>query len=350
MSQERHEDTGAAHGPGSAQPPVTGPGNMVVFTYLDANGEEAYANGLSGAGTPPPEFRIWADLRGKGVRADDVVAVHSDLSPVDLPGAYRMKFIRETFRNARLSHSHEYGIVQPSRAAGMAALVEQADTMRRLAGGTPRPRANRAPLSPDPRSEGPMADGELARLLEETFPEVQRYDPAAMAHTLLPEPTRATLATAGLPVTVPYFFAADTPGHPPIGGLFTDAATHVSQRNTRAAGPAMETLAGHVRIGSDGGAVVTVQCTGAEDGIGRVWAADIGTGTGRYINASVTELGRCLALLTETLPRVAGKDPYAAGELIARFQDRLAGIDPSVFGDPENWWAVIVEQMWDGLL
>ncbi|WP_067963618.1 SUKH-4 family immunity protein [Nocardiopsis trehalosi] len=347
MYRDRHGPAG----PPAPEPPAVGSGNMVVFTYRDASGAETYANGLSGPGTPPPEFRIWQDLRAKGVRADDVVAVHSDLAPADLPGAYRAKFLRETFRNAALSYSHDYGLTRDSRAAGTAALAEQADTMRRLTGGEPRPHARPVPPAP-PAPAAPVSDAELGTLLDAAFPDVRRHDPAHLAATPLPEAARATLATAGLPAVVPFFFAADTPANPPIGGLLTDAAAHLRARGTEAPGPALDVLAHHVRIGSDGGAAVTVQCVGAEDGtgLGQVWSIDVRTGIGRFVNRSVAGFGRCLAGLAATLPRLRDTDPHTAGGLVAGFQDHLAAVDPAALGDPENWWSVVVEQMWDGLL
>ncbi|MFC4560380.1 SUKH-4 family immunity protein [Nocardiopsis mangrovi] len=335
-----------------AAPPAVGPGNMVVFSYRDASGQESYANGLSGPGTPPPEFQIWGDLRGKGVRPEDVVAVHSDLEAADLPGAYRAKFLRETFPAAQTSHSHRYGADRAQRTRGMAALVEQSDAMRRMSGGAPRPAAAPAPVAFPARPPAPLPDAGLAALLGDAFSDVRRYEPALLARTRLPEATRATLATAGLPGVVPYFFAADTPAGPPAGGLLTDAAAHMRARGTRADEAALAVLAGHVRIGSDGGTAVTVQCIGGENGIGEgcVWSVDITTGIGRYINGSVGGFARCLAAVAGVLPRLRGTDPHAAGAVVAEFQDAVAAIDPSALGDPENWWSVVVEQMWDGLL
>ncbi|TDQ50746.1 SUKH-4 family immunity protein [Actinorugispora endophytica] len=347
MYQEKH---GGEPRYDPSLPPVTGPGNAVVFTYRDDRGEETYVNRLSEPGMPPPEVRVWTEFRWMGVRPEDVVGVHSDLYPEDLPGGYHGAFLRTTFPGAEISCSHDYGPTRAARARGVAALVDQAEEMRRLAGQPPRPRPNRVPLPSDPGTGRPMDDALLERTLSEAFAQVQRYDADALAGSALPEATRNTLALAGLPAVVPHFFAADTPASPPLGGLFPDAATHLRERGAaEVAESTWEPLAGYVRIGSDGGAAVAVRCAGP-DGVGQVWAVNTRSGSGRYVNRSVSDFGRCLALLAGTLPRLRGQDPYTAGRLVAEFQDGLAAIDGSVFGGPENWWSVVVEQMWDGLI
>ncbi|MDX6315201.1 MAG: hypothetical protein QOF44_4665, partial [Streptomyces sp.] len=32
------------------------------------------------------------------------------------------------------------------------------------------------------------------------------------------------------------------------------------------------------------------------------------------------------------------------------FQNQLAALDPAAIASPDHWWAVLIEQMWDGLL
>ncbi|MEY9211967.1 SUKH-4 family immunity protein [Thermobifida halotolerans] len=328
-------------------PPVVGPGNSVVFTYRDSGGEESAITRLSGPGMPPPEIQIWTELRWMGVRPEAVVGVHSDLYPADLPGGYHGRFLRDTLGGVEVSCSHDYGPTRAARARGMAALVDRTETVQRLTGAAPRPRPNRVPFPPGGPGR-PVTDGMLQRTLSEAFLQVRRYGADLLADSGLPETVRTTLGRAGLPGLVPYFFAADSPNHPPAGGLFCDAATHLRARGVEVPGPAAETLAEYVRIGSDGGGAVAVR-RGAPD-TGSVWVIDVRTGASRYVNRSVAEFCRCLVLLSRTLPTLRGRDPYAAGRGVAEFQEALADIDGSVFGDPEHWWAVIVEQMWDGLL
>ncbi len=331
-----------------ALPPVVGPGNSVVFTYRDSHGGEASVSRSSGPGMPPPEIQIWTELSWMGVRPEEVVGVYSDLYPADLPGGYRGRFLRDTFGDVKVSCSHDYGPTRAVRALGVAALVSQAETARRLPGAPSLPRPNRVPF-PAGRTGPATDDGTLEQLLAETFPQVLRYDPGLLAVSGLPEATRRTLARAGLPGLVPHFFAADLPDLPPAGGLFCDTATHLRACGGDLSDPQLAAALGdYVRIGSDGGSAVAVRTVGPD--AGSVWAVDVRSGARRYVNRSVAEFGRCLALLSRTLPTMRDQDPYSAGRIVAEFQEALADVDGSVFGGPEHWWAVIVEQMWDGLL
>jgi hypothetical protein len=239
------------------------------------------------------------------------------------------------------------------RAEGIAALIDSVESMHRAAGQQPPPRPHRLPVPPEVAPAEPVRDVALGQELVAAFgPDgVRRYDADDLAGTELPGSATATLTWAGLPADIPFFFAADRPDAPPPGGLFTDAATHLRERGagTSASEKALETLAGHVRIGSDGLYVITVQCRGAERWIGSVWAVHPRSGTGRFINQSVSAFGRSLALLVETRKEMDGMNPVEAGAAVAAFQERLAALDPTALGDVENWWTVVTEQMWHGL-
>ncbi|QKW23371.1 SUKH-4 family immunity protein [Kitasatospora sp. NA04385] len=171
---------------------------------------------------------------------------------------------------------------------------------------------------------------------------MHRFDADEAAATALPEAARRTLVEAGLPVRVASFFEL-LPGLPDVAGHL--AATG---RGERVSEQARAVLAEYVALGTDGRAVIAVQCTA--EGAGRVWAVDPDNGTGRYLNADPNAYLRCLLLLAERRPALAGLDPRAAGAVVEALQRDLAAVDGSVFGDPENWWAVVVEQLWDGLL
>jgi hypothetical protein len=296
---------------------------------------------------------VWAELQRLGVPAGNVVAVHTDLRPSLLPGGYTGELITSAFPNASFTCSQNYGMRPDERAEGIAALIENVESMHRMAGQQPPPRPHRVPVPEDVTPAEPVRDLALGLRLARAFGGdrggVRRYDAEALAATELPESARSTLAFAGLPADIPFFFAADQPDAPPPGGLFTDVATHLRERETEASEKTLETLAGHVRIGSDGLYVVTVQCRGAEPWIGSVWAVHPGSGTGRFINQSVSAFIRSLALLVRTREEMDGMNPVEAGEAVAAFQARLAALDPAALGDVENWWTVVVEQMWHGL-
>ncbi|MGW7553211.1 SUKH-4 family immunity protein [Streptomyces rimosus] len=356
MYQQKH-GAGGAPAPAPAEPPVTGPGNTAVATYRDpASGEETNLVRVSGPGLPPAEYQLADELRRIGVRGEDVSAVHTDLRPALLPGGYTGDFVFRAFPNARFSCTEGYGMAPEQRAEGVAGLLRHVEMMHQLAGQQPPPRPHRLPVpSPDsvPRAE-PVRDVALGKQLAEVFgPQgVLRPDADDIANTRLPEAAKKTLTWAGLPVEVPYFFTADQPDRAPAGGLFTDAATHLRAIGTEATEETLGNLAGHVRIGTDGSYVITVQCTAPEDSqalIGAVWAVQPSTGGGRLVNASLAAFLRSLVLLTTTRQQMRGMDPRAAGAAVAAFQEQLVAIDAWSLDSDKNWWSLIVEQMWHGL-
>ncbi|MFE1322656.1 SUKH-4 family immunity protein [Kitasatospora phosalacinea] len=341
-------------------PPATGPGNTVVATYVDpSNGQEVSLFRLSAPGAPPAEYQVAAELRRMGVPAGNVVAVHTDLRPASLPGGYTAVLVEQAFPNARFSCSFPYGIFPDERAEGVAGLADHAERTAQLAGRPVPPRPRRVPVPrPGEVAAAPaVRDVALGRRVAEAFGEVVRYDADDVAESGLPESARATLVWAGLPAEVPLFFVADRPEQPPAGGLFADLRTHLSAA-AEAPGqaapelpepPVLEVLAGWRRLGSDGLCVVAVQCTGHDGRSGSVWAVHPRTGSGRYVNASVSAFLRSLDELAAARAALPGLDPYAAGAVVAALQGKLAAIDPDAFHKESAWWNVVVEQMWHGL-
>ncbi|MEV6588120.1 SUKH-4 family immunity protein [Streptomyces acidicola] len=352
----RRKHGGDAQGEGSHQGarPVTGPGNTAVFTYTDpASGEETTLFRNSGPGLPPAEYQAWADLQRMNVPVGNVLAVHTDLRPSLLPGGYTAELLN-TFPNAQLSCSQGYGARPEARAEGIAALVDQVETMHRIAGQQPPPRPYRLPVPSQVMPAEPMRDVALGRHLVEVFGEdgVRRYDADDIADSPLPETTKATLTLAGIPAGLPLFFAADRPDAPPAGGLFTDVATNLRERRSPAGEEKIGVLAHLARIGFDGVAVIAVQClpgTTEPDGLGAVWAVDPVTATARYVNTSAAAFARSLALLATARQRMEGLDPVAAGSEVAELQEQLVTVDTSALGNADTWWSLIVEQMWHGL-
>ncbi|MEV7181601.1 SUKH-4 family immunity protein [Kitasatospora sp. NPDC093679] len=333
-------------------PPATGPGNTAVATYVNpADGQEVMLYRNAGPGLPPAEYQLAAELDRLGVPAGNVVAVHTDLRPATLPGGYTAALLERAFPNAEVSCSHTYGIFADERAEGAAALTQHAERIARLAGQPLPPRPRRVP-APQPGEVEPAAavrDVALGRRLAEVFGEVVRYDADDIAASALPEPTRSTLTWAGLPADVPLFFAADRPDAPPAGGLLADLRAHLTAAGTELEDSLLDVLAGWTRIGSDGLCVVAVQCAGAEQDLGSVWAVNPRTGSGRYVSASLSAFLRGLDALVTARAAMRGLDPLAAGAAVAALQTELAGIDPQAFHKDSTWWNVVVEQMWHGL-
>lgn len=44
-----------------------------------------------------------------------------------------------------------------------------------------------------------------------------------------------------------------------------------------------------------------------------------------------------------------GLTPDQAGRWTTDFQAQLLAVDPAALQSPETWWAVLLEQFWDGL-
>ncbi|MFD7297928.1 SUKH-4 family immunity protein [Streptomyces sp. NPDC059897] len=339
MTTHDQDERQAAQPAGEDSPAATGPGNTVVFTYVDPRtGEETYLTRVSGPGLPPVEYQGWADLRAADVPASNVVAVHTDLSPSSLPGGYTLNALSAGFPNAALSSSHPYGGDPAERAEGVAALTAQVESMAQLAGQAPPPRPQRVPLPAAPASA--LVPGTA---LPAGLP-VQAYGEESLASAALPDSARAALVSPGLPADVRFFFTADRPDNPPRGGLFVDAATHLRGLGAELSDAAADILSAHTRIGTDGQYVITVQ-----QEAGSVWAANPATGSGRYMNDSVAAFAHCLAALVTTRGLMLGMNPYEAGSAVADLQARLIALDPTCFDDADNWWSVIIEQMWHGL-
>ncbi|MFD8327044.1 SUKH-4 family immunity protein [Streptomyces lydicus] len=355
MYQQKHGGGAPAAPAEPALPPVTGPGNTAVATYDDpATGEETNLVKVSAPGLPPVEFQLLDELRRLGVDPAAVRAFHTDLRPSLLPGGYPGDFVLRAFPNAAFSCTEGYGMRPEERAEGIAGLLRHVEMMHRMAGQQPPPQPHRLPVPDRVEAAPQMRDVALGKHLVEVFgPQgVRRPDADDLAVTQLPEATRNTLIWGGLPATVPYFFTSDGPDSPPPGGLFTDMATHLRETGTRAEEQTLETLAGYVRLGTDGLYAIAVQCTAPENNqnlVGTVWAVQPSSGGGRFVNRTVSAYLRSLALLVTTRRQMEGMDPYAAGTAVAAFQEEIAAIDSWALDDPGNWWSLVIEQMWHGL-
>ncbi|MDG4856986.1 SUKH-4 family immunity protein [Streptomyces sp. T-3] len=344
----------AAAGPAAStgeQPPVTGPGNTAVFTYVNpANGEETSLFKNSAPGVPQAEIQAYHELMRMNVPPQNVVGVHTDLRPALLPGGYTGEFLLSgALPTAQFSCTQEYGMLEQEREQGVAALIQHVEMIHSIGGQQPPPRPHRSPLPAQITPARQITDADLGLHLDKLFGEeeggsgVRRFAPQELAMHPLPPAAVQTLTVAGLPADVPFFFGAARPGHPVM-----DAASHLRHQGTQIPEAQLATLAGHVRIGTDGWAEITVQCAGSPEWQGLVWAASPKSGSGRLVNTSVAAFVRSLALLVATRGGMVGMDPHQAGAAVKQFQERLVAIDARAL-ERDNWWATIVDQMWHGL-
>ncbi|WP_371497779.1 SUKH-4 family immunity protein [Kitasatospora sp. NBC_00374] len=329
-------------------PPVTGPGVRATLVHRDAEGAQHTLVVDSAPGLPHPLLRGWQQLRSQGVQPADLVTLHADLRPGMLPGGYWAYVLRAQLPDTPIGWDHADGPWFDHRADAARAVA--ADRAR--AGG---PRLNRVPFPVAVPPAQPESEPELAARLAALFgPDgVRRFDAGAVAAADLPEALARPLREIGLPRVVEGFFTLHHPESDgiadgaPAGPVLPDLAGHLAGlgRGGRATAAARQALLGQVLIGTDGWALLTV-----DTAQGRVRAVDPDHAEARYCNADLTAFTRCLALLADRLPRLRGLDPQSAGPVVAEFQWALATLDRTVFNDPENWWAVIVEQLWHGQL
>lgn len=76
------------------------------------------------------ERLVWQELAASGVEAHQVTRIYSELEPCSIPGGYCAAWIEQTFPNATVTWSFEYGTTASSRAAGVDALREALDGLR----------------------------------------------------------------------------------------------------------------------------------------------------------------------------------------------------------------------------
>ncbi|MGW6916722.1 SUKH-4 family immunity protein, partial [Kitasatospora sp. NPDC054939] len=327
-------------------PPATGRGTRAELTYRDAFGAPRTLALHSAPGLPHPALRAWRQLQQDGVRPEDVLTVHTDLRLSALPGGYWAHALAAELPGAQVFGELPYGPWFHHRAAAVRALPPGPE-------GAPVP--NRVPF---PRSvpAGPaVADPAVAARLDAQFgPQgVRRFGPDELSGADLPDAIARTLLTVGVPVVVPDFFALYDPRPDAVvdgsrpDPLLPPVAEHLARlgRGTRAAERERRALVPQLLLGTDGWALITV-----DTAQGAVRAVEPDYATARHCNADPTAFVRCLAVFADRRPALAGQPPHAAGALLAELQRELAAIDGTVFDDPENWWAVIVEQLWDGLL
>uniref|UniRef100_UPI001E5C4995 SUKH-4 family immunity protein n=1 Tax=Kitasatospora sp. MBT63 TaxID=1444768 RepID=UPI001E5C4995 len=322
--------------------PAIGPGTQAVVSYRGPDGSEQTLLHRSEPGTPHPEWKAMLELRRLNVPPDQVLELHTDLELCDLPGGYCARMVKASWPNVRISHTVPYGRDLRGRQAGMAQLNDHLDQLHQLAAAPQRPRPVRVPL-PAPGvipQQPPLAPQQLAGELAQAFgPGVFRFEQRAVSRQGVPEPVSATLMWAGLPREFPPFFWAQAQEGRPIPTLAELAA-----ERGLAAGP---DFGGYLVLGNDYGRQLCVQY-----GTAAVVAVDLENPSEapRFVNSGVPEFVRSLAALGRMWRLRHGLTPEQAGRWTTDLQGELTALDPAALYTPESWWAVLVEQFWDGLM
>ncbi|MET8623517.1 SUKH-4 family immunity protein [Kitasatospora sp. NPDC004669] len=322
--------------------PAVGPGYFAALSYRGPDGSEQKLLHRSEPGTPHPEWKILQDLRRLNVPPEQVLELYTELESCDLPGGYCNRMIAASWPNVRLTHTAPYGRDHASRQAGMAELLDHLDELHQLASGAQRVRPFRVPL-PVPgtvQQLPPAPPQQLAQEVGEAFGQnLFRYEQRAVSRQGVPEPVSQSLMWAGLPRDFGPFFWAQAQEGRPIPTLAELAA----ERGL----PVAPDFGGYLVLGNDYGRQLCVQY-----GTAHVVAVDI-DGTGqppRFVNSGVPEFVRALALLGRMWRLRYGLTPEQAGRWTTDFQAQLAAIDPAALQNADTWWAVLLEQFWDGLL
>ncbi|MFD5917881.1 SUKH-4 family immunity protein [Kitasatospora sp. NPDC127035] len=331
--------------PGAPVPPgvpAVGPGYFAALSYRGPDGSEQKLLHRSEPGTPHPEWKILQDLRRLNVPPEQVLELYTELEACDLPGGYCNRMIAASWPNVRLTHTADYGRDHHSRQAGMAQLLDHLDELHQLASGPQRVRPFRVPL-PAPGTVPvlpPLPPQQLGQELGQAFgPNVFHFEQRAVARQGVPEPVAQTLMWAGLPREFGPFFWAQAQEGRPIPTLSELAA----ERGL----PGGPDFGGYLVLGNDYGRQLCVQY-----GTAHVVAVDL-EGTGeppRFVNTGVPEFVRSMALLGRMWRLRYGLTPDQAGRWTTDFQAQLAAIDPAALQSADTWWAVLLEQFWDGLL
>ncbi|WP_225801419.1 SUKH-4 family immunity protein [Streptomyces sp. NK15101] len=328
--------------PHPAGQPTVGPGYQAVLRYRAPDGSEAQIIRRSAPGTPHPEWQILHELRALNVPPQQVLELHTELESCELPGGYCARMIRETWPQARITSIAPYGRDHAGRQQGMRQLLTHQGELHQVADGPARPAPVRAPL-PQVQPAPPIPPEGIAQELAGAFgPGVLRFDQRAVSRQGVPEIVARTLVWAGLPADFGPFFWAQ-PAMPVVPTLAELAA----QRQVQAAPDASSYLV----LGSDFGRAICVQY-----GTAHIVAVPVEAGPGgqsvppQFVNTGLPEFTRSMALLGRMWRLRFGLNPEQAGRWTVDFQAQLAMLDPAALSSPENWWSVLLEQMWDGLL
>ncbi|MFD4136585.1 SUKH-4 family immunity protein [Streptomyces goshikiensis] len=338
---------GAPQPPGPVAPsgvPTVGPGYQAVLRYRAPDGSEQQLIRRSAPGTPHPEWQILYELRAMNVPPQQVLELHTELASCELPGGYCARMIRETWPQVRITSVAPYGTDHAGRQQGMRHLLTHQGELHQVADGPARPAPVRAPLPQVPLQPAIPLEAIGQELAAAFGPQgVFRFEQRAVSRQGVPDIVAQTLVWAGLPADFgPFFWAQAVPGAP-----VPTLAELAQQRQVQAASDAGSYLV----VGSDFGKALCVQY-----GTAHIVAVPVEGGPGgapvppQFVNSSLPQFARSLAMLGHMWRLRQHLTPEQAGRWTVDFQANLAGLDSAALASPENWWSVLLEQMWDGLL
>ncbi|MFJ7272204.1 SUKH-4 family immunity protein [Streptomyces sp. NPDC099050] len=324
--------------------PTVGPGYQAVLRYRAPDGSEQQVIRRSAPGTPHPEWQILYELRAMNVPPQQVLELHTELASCELPGGYCARMIRETWPQVRITNVAPYGTDHAGRQQGMRHLLTHQGELHQVADGPARPAPVRAPLPQVPLQPAIPLDAIAQELAGAFGPQgVFRFEQRAVSRQGVPEIVAQTLMWSGLPVDFgPFFWAQAVPGAP-----LPTLAELAAQRQVQPASDAGSYLV----VGSDFGKALCVQY-----GTAHIVAVPVESGPGgapvppQFVNSSLPQFVRSLAMLGHMWRLRQHLTPEQAGRWTVDFQANLAGLDSAALASPENWWSVLLEQMWDGLL
>ncbi|MFD9333495.1 SUKH-4 family immunity protein [Streptomyces sp. NPDC060028] len=324
--------------------PTVGPGYQAVLRYRAPDGSEQQLIRRSAPGTPHPEWQILHELRAMNVPPQQVLELHTELESCELPGGYCARMIRETWPQVRITSVAPYGTDHAGRQQGMRHLLTHQGELHQVADGPARPAPVRAPLAQVPLQPAIPLEAIAQELAGAFGPQgVFRFEPRAVSRQGVPEIVAQTLMWSGLPVDFgPFFWAQAVPGAP-----LPTLAELAAQRQVQPSSDAGSYLV----VGSDFGRALCVQY-----GTAHIVAVPVEGGPGgapvppQFVNSSLPQFVRCLAMLGHMWRLRQHLTPEQAGRWTVDFQTNLAGLDSAALASAENWWSVLLEQMWDGLL
>jgi hypothetical protein len=225
-------------------------------------------------------------------------------------------------------------------------LIEHQGELHQVADGPARPAPHRVPLPPQHQIPPvpPIPPDGIAHELAQAFgPQgLFRFDQQAVSRQGVPDIVGQTLVWAGLPVDMtPFFWAQAQPGRP--------VPTLAELAQERGVQPGSD-AGSYLVMGNDFGRQICVQY-GTAHIVAVPMEAEAGgqPAPAQFVSTGLPEFARCLALLGRMWPLRFGLTQEQAGRWTVDFQGQLAALDPAALSSPENWWSVLLEQMWDGL-